>query len=109
MELALKAYLLHGGASERMLRKYSHDLEACLLAAEDKGLGRHLTLTVEERDDLKQINEYYQGKELEYAFGKAMTFPPIDNLRDMVSRSLTVIFNPLTEQVFQAAANPPPK
>ncbi len=50
--------------------------------------------------------EYYEGKELEYAFGKAMTFPPIERLRAMVDRSLTAIFNPLTEEVFRGMAAP---
>ena len=107
LELALKAYLLHAGVSVRLLKeKYRHDLKACLAAAEQEGLGRYLTLSAEEHEDIKQINEYYARKELEYAFGKEMTFPPIERLRSTVDRSLTAIFNPLTEDVFRGMSGP---
>ncbi|MBI3373772.1 MAG: hypothetical protein HY017_18770 [Betaproteobacteria bacterium] len=63
LELGLKAYLLHAGAAERLLREYGHDLEACLVAVENNGLRRHIALTTEERDDLKLINDHYERKE----------------------------------------------
>jgi hypothetical protein len=81
--------------------EYRHDLRACLAAAEREGLGRHLALTAAEREEINLINDYYARKELEYAFGKAMTLPSIESLRATVNRVLTAIFNPLTQNVFR--------
>ena len=50
IELSLKAYLRHGGLSERELRNLGHDLGALLTAAEQRGFestgSRHFRITI---------------------------------------------------------------
>lgn len=104
LELGLKSYLLSVGFCDSQLRGIGHDLVKCLSEAEARGLTGHLRFSPSERDDLSRINEYYEGKELEYAFGTAKTFPSVEQLRATVDRALTSIFNPLTEDVFREMA-----
>lgn len=59
-ELAIKAYMLATGASERDLRDVGHDLSAALKQVEALELGET------GRTVLLWLNPYYSGKDLEY-------------------------------------------
>ena len=58
IELALKSFLLHHGATlEHLKYKLKHDLEKCLDDAEENGLAGHLKITAEDRERVCVLND----------------------------------------------------
>jgi hypothetical protein len=68
MELALKAYALHGGADEKELMKKNlgHNLEAILARAEENGFATAVSLTERDRDAVRSLSYFYQKNLLAY-------------------------------------------
>jgi len=87
IELALKADLVHRGASEAALRKLGHDLEAALARTDATVLAE---VTPEQVDAIKWLNQYYAVKELEYtawgASGRMISVPRASYLLDAGTR-----------------------
>ena len=79
LELYLKSFLLTSGLRTRTLRskRFNHDLAALLDEAEARGLGTHLRVSPQLRTDLKQLNNSYSSKSLEYFSLLHLLVPPV--------------------------------
>lgn len=77
LELYLKAYLLHSGfRTTKLKQEFGHSLKALLREAEIEGLGAHLHITAELRDDLARLNKVYISKALQYFSVLYLLVPP---------------------------------
>ena len=66
LELALKAFLVSQGTTDRKLRHIGHDLIRTLKVARRHDLFRSISFTEDDRDFLAWLNSYYKYKEFEY-------------------------------------------
>jgi HEPN domain-containing protein len=66
-ELGLKAFLLAKGATRQSLKKkFGHNVQRLLKAAETKGLGALLSVSPEQRVQIQRLRTYYTTRDLEY-------------------------------------------
>ena len=85
IELALKAYLLHAGASveELKARKFGHDLTALFDEALTRGFGNEQKVGQRERAMLQLLNGPYKDRELQYfKAGTKEAFPVYGPLQE---------------------------
>ena len=75
IELSLKSYLMHEGATIRDLRRLGHDLHSALRKAKELGLYEVIRLTQAEEGALELLNDLYRAKELEYIRTGLKHFP----------------------------------
>ena len=90
IELALKAFLLHNGVSEKQLAKrdLGHNLQALLQEAEKHGLSMHVSLQSPERGMIEVLSREYQDTRLGYRVSGATYYlPPIDHTEN-IARNL---------------------
>ena len=68
IELSLKSYLAAKGykTSELRSKKYGHDLEAFLIEARKRKLGREVKLSKHQINAIKLFSDTYKSKRLEY-------------------------------------------
>jgi hypothetical protein len=89
IELALKAFLISQGVTEKKLRDIGHDLTKALHAAQ-----AHDSFESPPEYDLQVIdllNPYYKGKEFEYLVPGAKQFPQADDLGEVAHRLLAAL------------------
>ncbi len=91
IELSLKSFLIVRGTSERELRRIGHDLEAGLEAASSQGLGEVASLPGEEQAAIRVMNQYYQGKELEYLVTGFKSYPTLNLLHSCATKLICAI------------------
>jgi len=75
IELSLKAFLLHRGASPREIRHFGHDLHAAFRKSKEVGLLDHVKFTAPEEAAVEILNSLYSTKQLEYIVTGAKQFP----------------------------------
>jgi hypothetical protein len=89
MELAMKAFAIHKGATEKELRKRNemwHDLVDCLRFVEARGFTMTPPLDAQERGSVELLNHWYSEKILEYPLVQAYTLPNPGVVRSIVDR-----------------------
>lgn len=88
VELALKSFLLVRGVSAQTLRgrAYGHNLAALLAESRRRRLGVIVKLSDRELRVLRQMNETYSAKELEYRYGGSRVLPPYAELVRIAER-----------------------
>jgi hypothetical protein len=75
IELSLKAYLRHHGATLRDLKNYGHDLHQSYRKAKELGLLQIVRPSVPEEGALELLNGIYKEKEFEYIRTGMKHFP----------------------------------
>ena len=84
IELALKAFLLHQGETEKFIRReLGHELWECLAAAEKHHFGKHIALTEDDKAMLEIFNTVYAAKNLEYIETGYRTLIPLSQLQHL--------------------------
>ena len=92
IELALKAFLLHQGKTEKFIRReLGHDLTECLAAAEKSDFGKHVALTEHDRAMFKIFNAMYSTKDLEYIETGYRTLLPLSSLQRLARDFLLAV------------------
>lgn len=89
IELALKAFLLLKGDTEKDLRAVSHDLAKALDRATSLGLGSAYNVRQESDEAVRWINEYYAIKDLEYLTTGYKSYPEFQYLETFASELLS--------------------
>ena len=93
MELALKAYALHVGATERQLRnELGHNITAGLAFAEQNGLTVANGLSSTDRQCIGRLGHWYEQKLLEYPLVQAYSFPRTRIIREILDRLIGAVF-----------------
>jgi DNA primase catalytic subunit len=77
IELSLKSFLFTAGLKRADRKKLNHDLEKALAAAEAHGIGRHVSVLDDDREQIIKVNSLYGGKEFEYFESLEMIFDPL--------------------------------
>lgn len=77
IELAIKAYLVTVGYSEKQLRDIGHDLKDAWSTAKALNITDQLSKPQEIEETVNLISPYYEAKELEYIFEGYKQFPKI--------------------------------
>jgi hypothetical protein len=92
IELALKSYLLHKGASiDELKNKLSHKLTACWNAAKEQDIENYLNLSSDELKTLKLIGDLHSSTELRYIQTGFKDFPVFGPLQQLASKILNTI------------------
>ena len=92
IELSLKSYLIHKGATEDDLRKeYGHNLTKAFNAASDAGLCDVIDCDTFEIDVLNILNTLYQSKQLNYIQTGGKEFPMFGPLETLAKKLLVGI------------------
>lgn len=93
IELGLKAYAVHAGATEDTLRyQIGSDLEACLRYALDHGLVVRDGVRDEDRASLRKLNAYCQLKRTAFPELTVDDPPASRTIRDLLNRVLAGTF-----------------
>lgn len=66
LELSLKAYLMIVGCDEKCLLDLRHDLETILDCATELGIENIVSISANERSEIRTANAYYHKKQFEY-------------------------------------------
>lgn len=77
IELSLKSFLFTAGLKRDGRKKLSHDLEKALAAAEAHGIGSHVSVSEDDREQIIKVSDLYSGKEFEYFESLEMIFDPL--------------------------------
>ena len=77
IELSLKSFLFTAGLRRADRKKLNHNLEKALMAAETHGIGRHVSISKQDRDQITKVNNLYSAKEFEYFESLEMIFDPL--------------------------------
>ena len=81
IELSLKAFLLGSGYTEEKLRnKIGHDLVKAIKKARKLNLDVHFKFSSNDKELIRVINRYYQGKDLQYMISGIKHYPCIEQL-----------------------------
>ena len=93
IELSLKAYLLHKGATLADIRnrEFGHNLGSCYAKAKELGLSTLLELQNTEESGMDTLDELYSSKQLQYIVTGAKTFPAYDVINAVASKLLIVV------------------
>ena len=78
IELSLKAFLFSVGFKRDDRKKLNHNLGKALAAAEERGLGKHLEMSSNDRGALEKANRLYVKKEFEYFESFETIYDPHD-------------------------------
>lgn len=82
LELVMKAWLRHKGATYNELKGFSHDLEKIMVVLHDK---HKLLFDARSQQMISLVNQLYSKKEFEYSLRGAKTVPEITDLASTVS------------------------
>lgn len=77
IELSLKSFLFTVGLRKADRKKLNHSLEKALATAEAHGIGSHVSVSKQDRDQIVRVNGLYSAKEFEYFESLAMIFDPL--------------------------------
>jgi hypothetical protein len=99
LELALKAFLVSQGTTDRRLRRLGHDLKRALKAARKHQPFKAVSITPTDCHIVAWLNSYYKVKEFEYLVTGYKSFP---SLRD-VRRVSEHVLGQLQAPIWQAA------
>ncbi|MAX51861.1 MAG: hypothetical protein CMH22_07745 [Methylophaga sp.] len=92
IELILKSYFIHKGISLRDIRlKYGHGLQKSLTDAIELGLSNIVSLTEEDIDTIKLLDELYSSKQLQYIVTGAKTFPVFGPIETVTRKLLFAV------------------
>jgi len=84
LELYLKAFLLKSGFNSGDLknkRKFGHQLDRLLTAAEAQGIGKQVHISARLRQDMSELNSVYSSRALQYfSLAHMFTNPTIPHL-----------------------------
>ena len=85
IELSLKSYLAAKGykTNELKSKKYGHDLEALLIEARKRKLGREVKLSRHQVNAIKLFSDTYKSKRLEYLEYGNYRLPEYDFIYDV--------------------------
>ena len=93
IELSLKAYLLHKGATlaEIRSREFGHNLGSCYAKAKELGFAALIELQDTEESGMETLDELYSSKQLQYIVTGAKTFPSYEAINAVASKLLIVV------------------
>jgi hypothetical protein len=66
MEFAIKAYLIHHGATESLLRRLGHSLKQLIAEADRHGIGTTGALSMRDAEVIRNLSDEYARKGYEY-------------------------------------------
>jgi hypothetical protein len=92
IELAIKAYAIHSGATEKDVRKIGHDLEKGLEFVEERGFVLSPPFDDQERNSVLLLNDHYSEKLLEYPLMQGYMVPQPRIMRGVVDRVIAAAF-----------------
>lgn len=81
LELTMKAWLRHRGATYTQLKKLGHDLEKIMTVLYEK---HQLLFGAESQAMIRLVNQHYSQKEFEYSLKGTKTVPEITDLAGTV-------------------------
>lgn len=91
IELALKAFLVSRGATDRELRKLGHDLSATLRKAQRDAAFAAVALTESDIGVIEWLSASYKAKDFSYLRPGYFSLPPLDYLTTFSSGLLTQV------------------